>query len=57
MNGMHLTSTFGEHAQRKIAHLLQAAKQGQLTSQDRTLIEKLPGTPIKNYFLYHDQNQ
>ena len=57
MNGMHLTSTFGEHAQRKIAHLLQAAKQGQLTSQDRALIEKLPGTPIKNYFLYHDQNQ
>ena len=57
MNGMHLTSTFGEHAQRKIARLLQAAKQGQLTSQDRALIEKLPGTPIKNYFLYHDQNQ
>jgi len=56
MKGMHIKSTFGEHARRKINYLLKKAEQGILSSADRNLIEKIPNHNARNFLLSHDKN-
>ncbi|MBV4493760.1 ATP-binding protein [Pseudomonas sp. SWRI12] len=57
IKGMHLTSTFGEHARRKIEYLLRKAEQSALTSADRELISNIPNPNTRNFLLNHDKDQ
>lgn len=57
IKGMHLKSTFGEHARRKIEHLLRKAEQSALTEADRALISIIPNPNTRNFFLNHDKDQ
>ena len=57
LKGMHLKSTFGEHARLKIQHLLRKAEQSALTSADRAMISKIPNANTRNFFLNHDKNK
>lgn len=57
LKGMHLTSTFGEHARRKIEFLLRKAEQSALNADDKELISRIPNPNTRNFFLYHDKDQ
>ncbi|MDH0647339.1 AAA family ATPase [Pseudomonas sp. GD03858] len=57
MADMHLESTFGEHARRKLADLLDNAEASELDEADRLLISKISNQNLKNLLLAHDQDQ
>ncbi|WP_460415181.1 AAA family ATPase [Pseudomonas sp. microsymbiont 2] len=57
MADMHLESTFGEHARRKLADLLDNAEASELGEADRLLISKISNQNLKNLLLAHDQDQ
>lgn len=54
IDGMHVDSTFGEHSRRAITALMKRAKEGQLTDFDKTLIEHMGNTYIRDFLLKND---
>ncbi|WP_318472130.1 AAA family ATPase [Photobacterium leiognathi] len=57
IEGMHLSSTFGEHSKKAINQLLTHANMGKLTKQDLLLIQKIKSKNIQDMLLdRHDKN-
>ncbi|OBY73713.1 AAA family ATPase [Acinetobacter gyllenbergii] len=57
VEGMHLSSTFGEHSKKAINKLLARAKNNDLSEQDINLIKKIKSKNIQQMILdYNDQN-
>lgn len=54
MNGMHLKSTFGEHAKKTLDGIISRGRQGVLTEADYRLVDKIPNSHVKNFLLSHD---
>ena len=54
MDGMHLESTFGEHARMNIMRLFNLPEGQQRSQADIDLIEKIPSENIRNLLLNHD---
>ncbi|TFF41655.1 AAA family ATPase [Pseudomonas sp. RIT623] len=57
MQDMHLSSTFGEHARRRLTHLIEAAKNNSLSEKDRELIAEVSSETVKGFLLSYDKNQ
>ncbi|MBQ4838701.1 AAA family ATPase [Pseudoalteromonas luteoviolacea] len=57
LDGMHLSSTFGEHSKKAISRLLKHANTDSLTHLDHLLIKKIKSKNIQNMILgTNDQN-
>lgn len=56
MKDMHLQSTFGEHARRKITHLLRMADRKKLSPADYLLIEKISNRSLRNLLTHKGFN-
>ncbi|MEZ9526621.1 AAA family ATPase [Enterovibrio norvegicus] len=57
INGMHLSSTFGEHSKKAINQLLTHSNKGELTKEDLLLIKKIKSKNIQDMLLgRHDKN-
>lgn len=57
IEGMHLSSTFGEHSKKAINQLLTHANKGVLTEEDLLLIKKIKSQNIQDMLLgNHDKN-
>ncbi|OOH80544.1 hypothetical protein BOW65_11745 [Pseudomonas koreensis] len=54
MNGMHLKSTFGEHAKKILDGIIARGRQGSLSDEDCHLIAKIPSSHVRNFLLSHD---
>ncbi|ROO12219.1 hypothetical protein BK673_06675 [Pseudomonas fluorescens] len=54
MSGMHLQSTFGEHAKKILDRIIVDARQGNLSDEDYRLVQKIPNNHVKNFLLSHD---
>lgn len=54
IDGMHVDSTFGEHSRRVITTLMERAKENSLTDFDKSLIEHMGNTYIRDYLLKND---
>ena len=54
IDGMHVDSTFGEHSRRVITTLMERAKDGSLTDFDKSIIEHMGNTYIRDYLLKND---
>ncbi|MCU0070055.1 ATP-binding protein [Pseudomonas koreensis] len=57
MDGMHLKSTFGEHAKQRLDRIIARARGGNLTDEDFNLIGKISNVHVRNFLLSHDKNK
>lgn len=54
IDGMHVTSTFGEHSRKAIAALMERAEKGTLNEQDRILIGEIGNKYVRDFLLKND---
>ncbi|MBD9412128.1 AAA family ATPase [Stutzerimonas stutzeri] len=54
IDGMHVTSTFGEHSRKAIAALMEKSEQGVLSDQDKVLIGEIGNKYVREFLLKND---